>query len=91
MPVDMRGWLPEDDLVFIVLDAMAAVDLGGFCGLFSQVLRLLAAENMVSLGLLSLDGTELADNAAGHGRIVWASCGVWTAVAPRTPRDCGTY
>jgi transposase len=136
MPVDMREWLPEDDLVFVVLDAVAALDLGGFrrryradghgraafdpemmvvlllygycqgerssrviekrCvrdvayrviagglhpdhatiarfrarhekalgGLFSQVLRLLAAEGMVSLGLLSLDGTKLAGNAA---------------------------
>ena len=33
-------------------------------GLFSQVLRLLAAEGMVSLGLLSLEGTKLAGNAA---------------------------
>jgi transposase len=136
MPVDMREWLPGDDLVFVVLDAVAALDLGGFrrryradghgraafdpemmvalllygycqgerssrvikkrcvrdvayrviCGglypdhatiarfrarhqealggLFSQVLRLLAAGGMVSLGLLSLDGTKLAGNAA---------------------------
>jgi transposase len=136
MPVDMREWLPEDDLVFVVLDPVAAVDLGefrgrhradghgraafdpemmaalllyGYCqgerssrvieqrcvrdvayrvivaglrpdhatiarfrarheaalgGLFSQVLRLLAAEGMVSLGKLSLDGTKLAGNAA---------------------------
>ena len=136
LPVDMREWLPEDDLAFIVLDAVAALDLGEFrrqyradghgraafdpemmvalllyaycqgerssrviqkrcvrdvaCrliagglypdhatiarfrarhetalgGLFSQVLRLLAAEGMVSLGLLSLDGTKLAGNAA---------------------------
>jgi transposase len=136
MPVDMREWLPEDDLVFIVLDAVATLDLGEFrrqyradghgraafdpemmvalllyaycqgerssrmiekrCvrdvgyrviagglypdhatiarfrarhetalgGLFSQVLRLLAAEGMVALGLLSLDGTKLAGNAA---------------------------
>jgi transposase len=132
----MREWLPEDDLAFVVLDAVAAVDLGefrrryradghgraafdpemmvalllyGYCqgdrssrviehrcirdvgyrviagglrpdhatiarfrarhekalgGLFSQVLRLLAAEGMVSLGMLSLDGTKLAGNAA---------------------------
>src|SRR5437762_11146666 len=33
-------------------------------GLFSQVLRLLAAEGMVCLGTLSLDGTKLAGNAA---------------------------
>jgi transposase len=136
MPVDMREWLAEDDLAFVVLDAVAALDLGefrrryradghgraafdpemmvalllyGYCqgerssrviekrcvldvayrviagglypdhatiarfrarhekalgGQFSQVLRLLAAEGMVSLGLLSLDGTKLADNAA---------------------------
>jgi transposase len=136
MPVDMREWLPEDDLVFVVLDAVATLDLGefrrqyradghgraafdpemmvalllyGYCqgerssrvieqrcvrdvayrviagglhpdhatiarfrarhekalgGLFSQVLRLLAAEGMVSLGKLSLDGTKLAGNAA---------------------------
>jgi transposase len=132
LPVDMREWLPEDDLVFIVLDAVATVDLAwfrrryradgrgraafdpemmvalllyGYCqgerssrviekrcvrdvgyrliagglrpdhatiarfrarheaalgGLFSQVVRLLAAEGMVSLGLVSLDGTKLA-------------------------------
>jgi transposase len=136
MPVDMREWLPEDDLVFVVLDAVATLDLGefyrsyradgrgraafdpemmvalllyGYCqgerssrviekrcvrdvayrviagglapdhatiarfrarheqalgGLFSQVLRLLAAEGMVSLGLLSLDGTKLAGSAS---------------------------
>jgi transposase len=136
LPVDMREWLPEDDLVFVVLDAVATLDLDGFrrryradghgraafdpemmvalllygycqgerssrvierrCvrdvgyrvitgglhpdhatiarfrarhdkalgGLFSQVLRLLAAEGMVSLGVISLDGTKLAGNAA---------------------------
>jgi transposase len=136
LPVDMREWLPEDDLVFVVLDAVATLDLGafrrcyradghgraafdpemmvalllyGYCqgdrssrviekrcvrdvgyrvitgglrpdhatiarfrarhekalgGLFTQVLRLLAAEGMVSLGIISLDGTKLAGNAA---------------------------
>ena len=29
-PVDMRDWLSEDDLVFVVLDAVASLDLGGF-------------------------------------------------------------
>src|SRR5690348_11583955 len=33
-------------------------------GLFTQVLRLLAAEGMVCLGVLSLDGTKLSGNAA---------------------------
>jgi transposase len=136
LPVDKRGWLPEDDLVFVILDAVATVDLGefspcfradghgraafdpqmivallldGYCqgerssrvierrcvrdvgyrvitgglrpdhatiarfrarhgralgGLFSQVRRLLAAEGMVCLGVLSLDGTKLAGGAA---------------------------
>ena len=32
--------------------------------LFSQVLRLLAAEGMVSLGIISLDGTKLAGDAS---------------------------
>ena len=30
MPVDMREWLPEDDLVYVVPGAVAALDLGGF-------------------------------------------------------------
>lgn len=132
----MREWLSEDDLVFVVLDAVAAMDLGafqrryridghgraaydpemmvalllyGYCQgerssrvieqrcvrdvayrvivgglhpdhatiarfrarhedelgeLFSQVLQLLAAEGMVALGKLSLDGTKLAGNAS---------------------------
>ena len=30
MPVDMREWLPEDDLVFVVLDAVTTLDLGEF-------------------------------------------------------------
>jgi transposase len=136
LPADMREWLLEDDLVHVVLDAVATLDLGefrrryradghgraafdpemmvalllyGYCqgerssrvierrcvrdvgyrvitgglhpdhatiarfrarhekalgGLFSQVLRLLAAEGMVSLGTISLDGTKLGGNAA---------------------------
>jgi hypothetical protein len=30
LPVGMREWLPEDDLMFTVLDAVATLDLGGF-------------------------------------------------------------
>jgi hypothetical protein len=30
LPADMREWLPEDDLVFVVLDAVATLDLGEF-------------------------------------------------------------
>jgi hypothetical protein len=30
MPADMREWLAEDDLAFVVLDAVAALDLGEF-------------------------------------------------------------
>ena len=136
LPVDMREWLPEDDLVYVVLDAVATLDLGEFrrryradghgrarfdpemmvalllygyrqgerssrvikrrCvhdvayreiagglhpdhatiarfrarhekalgGLFSQVLRLLAAEGMMWLGTPSPDGTKLVGNAS---------------------------
>ena len=28
LPVDMREWLPEDDLVYVVLDAVATLALG---------------------------------------------------------------
>jgi hypothetical protein len=34
LPVDMREWLPEDDLVFVVLDAVATLDLGEFRRLY---------------------------------------------------------
>lgn len=30
LPVDMREWLSEDDLVFVVLDVVATLDLGEF-------------------------------------------------------------
>src|SRR5271166_4592373 len=30
LPVDMREWLPEDDLVFVVPVAVATLDLGEF-------------------------------------------------------------
>jgi hypothetical protein len=30
MPADMREWLPEDDLVHVVLDAVAALGLSEF-------------------------------------------------------------
>jgi hypothetical protein len=30
LPAVMREWLPEDDLVHVVLDAVASLDLGGF-------------------------------------------------------------
>src|SRR5215467_12158132 len=30
LPADMREWLPEDDLVFVVLDAVATLDLDEF-------------------------------------------------------------
>jgi hypothetical protein len=30
LPVDMREWLPEDDLVYVILDAVGTVDLDAF-------------------------------------------------------------
>ena len=155
LPVDMREWLPEDDLVYVVLDAVAAVDLEGFrrryradghgraafdlgmmvglllyaysqgerssrviekrCvrdvayrmitgglrpdhatiarfrarhelalgGLFSQVLRLLAAEGMVSLGIISLDGTSWPVTPR---RRRTRRCRRSTSCSPRRPR-----
>jgi hypothetical protein len=34
MPAGMREWLPEDDLAFVVLDAVATLDLGEFRRLY---------------------------------------------------------
>jgi len=60
LPGDRRGLHP-DHATIARFRARHEKALGA---LFSQVLRLLAAEGMVSLGLLSLDGTKLAGNAA---------------------------
>jgi hypothetical protein len=57
----ITGGLHPDHATIARFRAKHETALGG---LFSQVLRLLAAEGMVSLGLLSLDGTKLAGNAA---------------------------
>ena len=57
----ITGGLHPDHATIARFRARHETALGG---LFSQVLRLLAAEGMVSLGLLSLDGTKLAGNAA---------------------------
>ena len=57
----ITGGLRPDHATIARFRAKHQTALGG---LFSQVLRLLAAEGMVSLGLLSLDGTKLAGNAA---------------------------
>ena len=57
----IAGGLRPDHATIARFRAKHQTALGG---LFSQVLRLLAAEGMVSLGLLSLDGTKLAGNAA---------------------------
>ena len=57
----LTGGLQPDHATIARFRARHEAALGG---LFSQVLRLLAAEGMVSLGTLSLDGTKLAGNAA---------------------------
>jgi hypothetical protein len=57
----ITGGLRPDHATIARFRAWHETALGG---LFSQVLRLLAAEGMVSLGLLSLDGTKLAGDAA---------------------------
>jgi len=57
----ITGGLRPDHVTIARFRARHEKALGG---LFSQVLRLLAAEGMVALGMLSLDGTKLAGNAA---------------------------
>jgi hypothetical protein len=57
----ITGGLHPDHATIARFRARHQAALGG---LFSQVLRLLAAGGMVSLGALSLDGTKLAGNAA---------------------------
>jgi transposase len=57
----IAGRLRRDHATIARFRARHETALGG---LFSQVLRLLAAEGMVSLGTLSLDGTKLAGNVA---------------------------
>ena len=57
----IAGGLRPDHATIARFRARHETALGG---LFSQVLRLLAAEGMVSLGTLSLDGTKLAGDAA---------------------------
>src|SRR5256885_7146867 len=57
----ITGGLRPDHATIARFRARHQTALGG---LFSQVLRLLAAEGMVALGSLSLDGTKLAGNAA---------------------------
>jgi hypothetical protein len=57
----ITGGLHPDHATIARFRARHETALGG---LSVQVLRLLAAEGMVSLGLLSLDGTKLAGNAA---------------------------
>lgn len=36
MPPDMREWLPEDDLAWVVLDAVEQCDLGGFTSAYRE-------------------------------------------------------
>lgn len=36
MPPDMRDWLPDDDLVWVVLDAVGQCDLSGFTGAYRE-------------------------------------------------------
>ena len=57
----IAGGLHPDHAAIARFQARHETALGG---LFSQVLRLLAAEGVVSLGLLSLDGTKVAGSAA---------------------------
>ena len=63
----IAGGLRPDHATIARFRARHQTALGG---LFSQVLRLLAAEGMVALGMISLDGTKLADNAAQKAKFI---------------------
>jgi transposase len=63
----IAGGLRPDNATIARFRARHQTALGG---LFSQVLRLLAAEGMVALGMISLDGTKLGDNAAQKAKFI---------------------
>jgi transposase len=65
MPVDMREWLPGDDLVFIVLDAVAMLDLGGFRRVYRAGGHGRAAFDPEMMVALLLTGTARASGPAG--------------------------
>jgi transposase len=60
----ITGGLHPDHATIARFRARHETALGG---LFSQVLRLLAAEGIVSLATLSLDGTKRADKRIAEG------------------------
>jgi hypothetical protein len=92
LPVDMREWLPEDDLVFVVLDAVATLDLGEFYRLYRADGHGRAAfepEMMVALLLYgSCQGAcapimPLLPGSGSGMRSRWAGCSArWCGFGP---------
>jgi hypothetical protein len=69
---ELRDWLPADHLAWFVLDMVDQLDLDPFlrgyraalAGFLIQSLRLCSAAGLIRLGVIALDGTKVAANAA---------------------------
>src|SRR5215210_117328 len=76
LPVDMMEWLPEDDIVHLMVDAVGLMDLSRFeatCKVGgagqppfapAMLLALCREAGLIRLGLVALDGTKVKANAA---------------------------
>jgi hypothetical protein len=84
----ITGGLRPDHATIARFRARHEVALGG---LFSQVLRLLAAEGMVSLGTISLDGTKLAGNAAQKANRTLPQIGTRRVSSPCGPGSASRH
>src|SRR6266567_99107 len=74
LPPDLRDWLPQGHLAWFILDVVDQLDLVPFYQAhrddghgrpaYDPKLLLCAAAGMVKVGMVALDGTKLAGNAA---------------------------
>jgi len=96
----MREWLPEDDLVFVALDAVAALDLGEFRRVYPADghggRRLARRRYATGISLLAQNG-QICRYLAGHCRAPvsaqiggYGSTGRQRHGAERDTRGCGS-
>src|ERR687886_235138 len=65
LPPSLREWLPEGHLAWFVIDAVAALDLSGFYAAYRvDGLGLCAQAGLLRAGVIAVDGTKVAANAA---------------------------
>ena len=67
LPPDLREWVPEDDLVHFVIEAVAAC--------FLHVLALAHELKLVKVGTVSVDGTTLKANASKNRNVRYDRAG----------------